>query len=1822
MADDSTAFDSPGGESVDSYAATRKKNEGNGSSRSKRSRAESNLGLRPTNKRKKATSIDPVEDPNEPLDNEEVEILMQEKQKLMEQLEKYSVVADISSEAPNLTRRSSLTGVVAPESTASFRHWDFLLQEMQWMATDFSQERKWRVRKAKTLSLSVTSYYNKKATANARNRVQEEQNRKRFAAKIGRDVKKFWLKVDKLVAHQVKTTEEERQKAAMEAQLQFLINQTEKYAAALANTFALDKAADSEDESMSQQDAASESDFECSDPDVLDDESTIEAEEQAQSKADVDMEVALLNEESTMSIEELRQMYAADPLDDPVSPENESDYGDDAKDEEDDESTIEVEEKAQSKADVDDEVALLNEESDLPIEELRAKHATNQDEEEVPRDDDSDYGDDDSVDGEDDESTIEAEEKAQSKTDVDEEVALLNVESTMSIEELRAKYATLDEEPTPDDESDYGDDVDIEEDAENTIEAEERAQLTADADEDAALLDAKSTKSIEELRAKKDALDGQGIVDAGSDYSDDDEEEDDETTIEAEENAQSKAEVDEELALLNEESTMSIEELRAKYAQEEDALSAVVEDNESGEMDNESEYSGNGDSDDGDDETTIEAAEKAQSREDIDEELSRLEVESTMSIEQLRAKYQAIQDESQETGKEEEDNDEPTPKTTSVVQTVKLNDTKSSSDDVWERVGLERPFLLRPTLQLRAYQATGVAWLLSLAHNRMNGILADEMGLGKTIQTISMLASLAMEGIWGPHLVVVPTSCILNWEMEFKRWCPGFKIMTYYGSAKRRKELRSGWSKVNAFQVCITSYQLIVADAPCFKRKKWYYLILDEAHNIKNWKSQRWQTLLTFNTQRRLLLTGTPLQNNLMELWSLMHFLMPHLFRSRAQFSHWFHNPLNAMVEGETAVNDHLVSRLHNIIRPFVLRRLKKDVAKQMPGKFEHIVMCSLSKRQRFLYEDFMARSATRKALSGGNFMGMMNVLMQLRKVCNHPDLFEPRPISSPFDMAPLEFHYPFALSTFQATKHRLVQPPEAISSHWASAARVALTPSVKLFVEDVALEQPDENVSDPLLMAFLADQLCTMPTFISPAMEMHQMTDSCALKCMVRTPTERLEEWLEVLPKILCFVHKARTPAPDFIIGSQLSAGRVRDSMFWRESEDKIRSAIDPIVTALHPIHQRQHLFFPDKRLIQFDCGKLQQLDRLLRDLKRGNHRCLIFSQMSSMLNILEIFLNVHGHTYFRLDGSTPVERRQRLMDKFNSDPKVFCFILSTRSGGLGINLTGADTVIFYDSDWNPAMDAQAQDRAHRIGQTRDVHIYRMVSEHTVEENILKKAQQKRHLDFLVLSEGQFTTDYFTKANLRDLIGKSTEPTDETDGDEEPDVSTIEDAMAQCEDQEDVAAMKVVKLEQREEKEQDDAFDDEETPSVDSSQEISSAALIEQHLRPIDKYAMGFRTTTDPLFQYVAFSSMPDEAQEELELERIEANKIVDEEMAIQEGELIAAAEFPIADQNAQKHVYKLEKSHVKRERRRRALTGSAWQQKTCARSNLPFFYNVDTHEAIWDRPHVLVQIDEEKQARLMGYQEFENNAGIVWHSKGGQITGLHIQMKTTEKAKSDTRATALTILSEACCTVSQCKIGGGDSCVVVQGGTGILIENHLTHAMGSGVVVEGGLVAMLSCVVTNHGLSGLSVIYGAAIVRKNSFEKNSRYGIRLLRGVVMAMLDSNTFLDNGCGAMDIETPHRRILIRQSHILPIKERDRPHFHARVKLKGEDLWLQDVCAAKPEKVVKVKKPKVEKSVDPPDGSVAIKQEIPIKPEIIMANQASDNHTNSSLLLSS
>ncbi|KFM26869.1 Helicase swr1 [Auxenochlorella protothecoides] len=773
----------------------------------------------------------------------------------------------------------------------------------------------------------------------------------------------------------------------------------------------------------------------------------------------------------------------------------------------------------------------------------------------------------------------------------------------------------------------------------------------------------------------------------------------------------------------------------------------------------------------------------------------------------------------------------------------------------------QTPFLLKGTL--REYQHIGLDWLVTLYQKRLNGILADEMGLGKTIQTISLLSHLACEkGDWGPHLVVVPTSVMLNWEMEFKKWCPAFKLLTYYGSVKERAAKRQGWSKPNAFHVCITSYTLVLQDARMFKRKKWKYLILDEAHMIKNWKSQRWQTLLNFNSKRRLLITGTPLQNDLMELWSLMHFLMPQVFASHAQFKDWFSNPLTGMVEGSAEMNRAIVERLHAVLRPFLLRRLKRDVEKQLPAKHEHVVYCRLSKRQRQLYEEYMASSGTRATLATGNFLGIINCLMQLRKVCNHPDLFEPRPIISAFDMVPgLEFRVPGLVACNLLSLDQSLRqggPFDALrygTALWAALAtraaaelaascvigactesetRSRLLPTQALVSGSLACALGWEPSTAALqavhaalgqlaarARAWRAGRLAAMgglsalragaalpPVGVDAEAllrlerpeDVHRLDASrCRhlevsefLKEAILLPEARLARMEDLLLTFLCYIPKARAPAPTLVcsrpdpssVVAAAAASRALAQTWYSRGE------------VLHLARTRTSLFFPDKRLIQFDSGKLQELAGLLARLKAGGHRALIFTQMSKMLDVLESFLSLQGHTYVRLDGATKPEQRQMLMQRFNTDPKIFCFILSTRSGGVGMNLVGADTVIFYDSDWNPAMDAQAQDRCHRIGQTREVHIYRMISQHTIEENILKKSDQKRQLDFLAIQSGGFTTEMLTKLDPATLIAETAmglKVGDPASGHgvsvKEPSSDEVAAAMAAAEDEGDAAA-------------------------------------------------------------------------------------------------------------------------------------------------------------------------------------------------------------------------------------------------------------------------------------------------------------------------------------------------------------------------------------------------------------------------------------------------
>ncbi|XP_014118018.1 PREDICTED: helicase SRCAP [Pseudopodoces humilis] len=1034
------------------------------------------------------------------------------------------------------------------------------------------------------------------------------------------------------------------------------------------------------------------------------------------------------------------------------------------------------------------------------------------------------------------------------------------------------------------------------------------------------------------------------------------------------------------------------------------------------------------------------------------------------------------------------------------------------------------PHLLRGTL--REYQHIGLDWLVTMYEKQLNGILADEMGLGKTIQTISLLAHLACEkGSWGPHLIIVPTSVMLNWEMELKRWCPSFKILTYYGAQKERRLKRQGWTKPNAFHVCITSYKLVLQDHQAFRRKNWKYLILDEAQNIKNFKSQRWQSLLNFNSQRRLLLTGTPLQNSLMELWSLMHFLMPRVFQSHREFREWFHNPLTGMIEGSQEYNESLVKRLHKVLRPFLLRRLKVDVEKQMPKKYEHVLRCRLSKRQRFLYDDFMGQASTKATLASGHFMSVINVLMQLRKVCNHPDLFEPRPVTSPlvtpglslgtpalvlralephpfqqvdlspFELVALEAHLSryaadWFLPRFRVTRrlvedvaaapdppprpkpvrmkvNRMLQPvpkaePRAVlllpapplpaaslatptpaggpapvatpTPNMGKGAAPAPPPAVATFAlpqrlllaPDMQARLPSGEVVSLGQLAALAQQRPPLATAagggaklqgskvtLGPSPPLRQLAlapppprglaRECGKNGGKRGKRGKTGNVVHLLaaggaqhllappaqvtllapvgpppaagggagtptqppPHLGLPLAAAQVPAPlvnsagvvkivvggarvDFGEGESLESRRARGRAERLERLlrlNELRCGLSPVYgrevlgfltlpppalggalqgavlappqrlqqmqplldrflvavpavasrgVSLHsgrppPWAQRQrqrleqrlqeelrgrlpggllHLqgprsHFPDPRLVQYDCGKLQALDVLLRRLRAGGHRVLIFTQMTRMLDVLERFLTFHGHIYLRLDGSTRVEQRQALMERFNADKRIFCFILSTRSGGVGVNLAGADTVVFYDSDWNPTMDAQAQDRCHRIGQTRDVHIYRLISERTVEENILKKANQKRLLGDMAIEGGNFTTAYFKQQTIRELFDMAPEER-ERDGDGDGDrdgpaeddedpaatrrTHILEQALCGAEDPEDIRAASQAQAEHvaalaefSESLSPEEGGAAPEGPEEELSKaEQEIAALVEQ-LTPIERYAMNF---------------------------------------------------------------------------------------------------------------------------------------------------------------------------------------------------------------------------------------------------------------------------------------------------------------------------------------------------------------------------------------------
>ncbi|XP_050435592.1 ATP-dependent helicase brm isoform X2 [Adelges cooleyi] len=481
---------------------------------------------------------------------------------------------------------------------------------------------------------------------------------------------------------------------------------------------------------------------------------------------------------------------------------------------------------------------------------------------------------------------------------------------------------------------------------------------------------------------------------------------------------------------------------------------------------------------------------------------------------------------------------------------------------------------------LKEYQIKGLEWLVSLFNNNLNGILADEMGLGKTIQTIGLITYLMeKKKVNGPFLIIVPLSTLSNWVLEFEKWSPSVCVVAYKGSPIMRRTLQAQM-RSSKFNVLLTTYEYVIKDKAVLAKLHWKYMIIDEGHRMKNHHCKLTQVLNThYNAPHRLLLTGTPLQNKLPELWALLNFLLPSIFKSCSTFEQWFNAPFATTGE-KVELNEEetilIIRRLHKVLRPFLLRRLKKEVESQLPDKVEYIVKCDMSGLQRVLYKHMQSKGVlltdgTEKGSKGkGGAKALMNTIVQLRKLCNHPFMFQ--------------------------------SIEEKFCEHVGTAGNV--------------IQGPD----------------------------------------------------------------------------------------LYRVS------------------------------------GKFELLDRILPKLKATNHRVLLFCQMTQLMTIMEDYLGWRGFAYLRLDGTTKAEDRGDLLKKFNSaGSEYFLFLLSTRAGGLGLNLQAADTVIIFDSDWNPHQDLQAQDRAHRIGQKNEVRVLRLMTVNSVEERILAAARYKLNMDEKVIQAGMF---------------------------------------------------------------------------------------------------------------------------------------------------------------------------------------------------------------------------------------------------------------------------------------------------------------------------------------------------------------------------------------------------------------------------------------------------------------------------------------------------
>ncbi|PHZ12877.1 putative DNA repair and recombination protein RAD54B [Rhizopus microsporus ATCC 52813] len=519
------------------------------------------------------------------------------------------------------------------------------------------------------------------------------------------------------------------------------------------------------------------------------------------------------------------------------------------------------------------------------------------------------------------------------------------------------------------------------------------------------------------------------------------------------------------------------------------------------------------------------------------------------------------------------------------------NDNEGEED---EKAGLHlQPEIISKEIQLKDYQLLGINWMLLLYRKNISGILADEMGLGKTAQVISFLGRLYELGDQGPHLIIVPASTIENWSREFKKFCPSLNVRMYHGTQPERMDQRYELEE-DEYEVILTTYNTAtgsVEDRSFLRNIKFKSVILDEGHMIKNCTSARYKYLMKIKSQFKLLLTGTPLQNNLQELVSLLTFIMPNTFKNYEEEI----RSIFKIKTNESLLQKKRIIRAKQMMTPFLLRRKKKDVLKDLPQKIEIIEECEMTKQQQDVYNSILENRTQER---------MENIIIHLRKAADHPLLFR------------------------------------------------------YLYTDDVLRKMTKDIMKDVKYWDSNEEYVYEDMTVMSD----YELNELCKENRTIKKYQLSNEEWM--------------------------------------------------------------------------NSGKITKLKEILQDKIKNKEKILIFSQFTRMLNILELVMQTLDIKYRRLDGETKVMERQEVIDEFNQDESIPVFLLSTKAGGFGINLTSANIVILYDLDFNPQNDKQAEDRAHRVGQTKDVTVIKLICKNSIEEYILKMADIKLRLDKTISSD------------------------------------------------------------------------------------------------------------------------------------------------------------------------------------------------------------------------------------------------------------------------------------------------------------------------------------------------------------------------------------------------------------------------------------------------------------------------------------------------------